>query len=97
MGAGALALGFSSWLWSWPLALSTTNHEVISLNLNDAALVREPKLSASFAPVVERVAPSVVNVFSTKMLRNPFGRDLRPLFDDPLFRSFVVVGESQQK
>ena len=88
VGAGAIALGFSSWLWSWPLALSTTNHEVVSLNLNDAALVREPKLSASFAPVVERVAPSVVNVFSTKMVRNPFGRDLRPLFDDPLFRRF---------
>lgn len=78
------------------LALSTINHEVISLNLNDAALVREPKLSASFAPVVERVAPSVVNEFTTKMVRNPSGRDLRPLSDDPLFRRFFVVGESQQ-
>lgn len=96
VGAGALALGFSSWLWSWPLALSTTNHEVISLNLNDAALVREPKLSASFAPVVERVAPSVVNVFSTKIVRNPSGRDLRPLFDDPLFRRFFGDGFDQE-
>jgi serine protease Do len=96
VGAGALALGFSSWLWSWPLALSTTHHELVSLNLNDAALVREPRLSASFAPVVERVAPSVVNVFSSKMVRNPFGRDLRPLFDDPLFRRFFGDGFDEE-
>ncbi len=95
-GAGAIALGFSSWIWSWPLALSTTDHEVVSLNINDAALVREPRLSASFAPVVERVAPSVVNVFSTKMVRNPFGRDMRPLFDDPFFRRFFGDGFNEE-
>ena len=48
VGAGALALGFSSWLWSWPLALSTTHHELVSLNLNDAALVRGvPRLTGA--------------------------------------------------
>ena len=88
VGAGAIAFGFSSWIWHWPVAIPAASRPVVSLNLNDAALVREPKLSASFAPVVQRVAPSVVNVFSTKMVRNPFGRDLRPLFDDPLFRRF---------
>jgi len=88
VGAGVIALSLSSWIWSWPLALSATDPTVVTLNVDDATLRRESKLSASFAPVVERVAPSVVNVFSTKMARNPFGRDLRPLLDDPLFRRF---------
>lgn len=88
VGAGVIALSLSSWIWSWPLALSATDPTVVTLNVDDATLRRESKLSASFAPVVERVAPSVVNVFSTKMVRNPFGRDLRPLLDDPLFRRF---------
>ncbi len=40
----------------------------------------------SYAPVVQRVAPAVVNVYAAKMvtLRNP-------LFDDPIFRRFFGV------
>jgi len=37
----------------------------------------------SYAPVVQRVAPSVVNVYAAKVIENR-----NPFFDDPLFRRF---------
>ena len=47
---------------------------------------RDARLGASFAPVVKRAAPSVVNIYSTHIvhirpMRNPF-------FADPFFRQF---------
>jgi Do/DeqQ family serine protease len=41
------------------------------------------ELRASYAPVVQRVAPAVVNVYAAKMVQNR-----NPLFDDPIFRRF---------
>ena len=40
----------------------------------------------SYAPVVQRVAPAVVNVYAAKMVANR-----NPLFDDPIFRRFFGV------
>jgi Do/DeqQ family serine protease len=44
------------------------------------------ELRASYAPVVQRVAPAVVNVYAAKMVRNQ-----NPLFEDPIFRRFFGV------
>jgi len=41
------------------------------------------QLQLSYAPVVKRAAPSVVNVYAAKLVANR-----NPLFDDPLFRRF---------
>jgi Do/DeqQ family serine protease len=41
----------------------------------------------SFAPVVHRVAPSVVNVYAARVVENR-----NPLFDDPFFRQFFGGG-----
>jgi Do/DeqQ family serine protease len=41
------------------------------------------QLTLSYAPVVKRVAPAVVNVYAAKTVTNR-----NPLFDDPLFRRF---------
>ncbi len=40
----------------------------------------------SFAPIVKRVAPAVVNVFSRRVVRTQFGPGA--LFNDPLFQRF---------
>jgi len=42
-----------------------------------------PELKLSFAPIVQRVAPAVVNVYAAKVVENR-----NPLFEDPLFRRF---------
>jgi Do/DeqQ family serine protease len=41
------------------------------------------ELRASYAPVVQRVSPAVVNVYAAKVVQNR-----NPLFDDPIFRRF---------
>jgi len=43
--------------------------------------------AGGFAPVVERVAPAVVNVASTKLVRPP-SPERSPFFNDPLLRDF---------
>src|SRR5438093_5705947 len=39
------------------------------INVQSAPLSREAKITTSFAPVVKKVAPSVVNIYSTKTVR----------------------------
>ena len=53
----------------------------------------QQQLQLSYAPVVKRVAPAVVNVYAAKVVRSR-----NPLFDDPIFRRFFGVpggGRSQ--
>ena len=53
----------------------------------------QQQLQLSYAPVVKRVAPAVVNVYAAKVVENR-----NPLFDDPIFRHFFGVpgGSGQQ-
>jgi Do/DeqQ family serine protease len=52
--------------------------------------VGEVKLS--FAPVVKKVAPAVVNVYASRVETMP----RNPLFDDPIFRRFFGGGADQR-
>src|SRR4051794_7780688 len=60
----------------------------------DAQDRRVPASSAevrlSYAPIVQRVQPAVVNVYAAKMVR-----DRNPLLDDPIFRRFFGVPGQQ--
>jgi len=49
-------------------------------------VVPDGNLQQSFAPIVHRVAPAVVNVYAAKVVQNR-----NPLFDDPIFRRFFGV------
>jgi Do/DeqQ family serine protease len=50
----------------------------------------ERELRLSYAPVVKRVAPAVVNVYAARVVQNR-----NPLFEDPIFRRFFgVPGEA---
>jgi Do/DeqQ family serine protease len=44
------------------------------------------ELRLSYAPIVQHVAPAVVNVYAAKVVQNR-----NPLFDDPIFRRFFGV------
>ena len=49
-------------------------------------LPTQSELRLSYAPVVQRVAPAVVNVYAAKVVQNR-----NPLLDDPIFRRFFGV------
>src|SRR5258705_11731089 len=42
----------------------------------------------TFAPIVKNVTPSVVNIWSSKVVRSQAGESLEPLLQDPFFRRF---------
>src|ERR1043166_2432940 len=58
-------------------------------------LSRDVLARTSFAPVVKRVAPSVVTIYSTKNVENRFRNS--PLFDDPFFRRFFGFGDGDDE
>src|SRR6266850_7691086 len=59
------------------------------LNVQTSAVNRDKPQPASFAPVVKKVSPSVVNIYTAKTVReNPA---MSPLLDDPFFRQFFGV------
>ena len=63
--------------------------------VNTNALPKETRGITSFAPVVKRVAPSVVTIYSTKMVRQDLG--MSPFFNDPLFRRFFGVPDEDEE
>lgn len=50
----------------------------------------QSQLRASYAPIVQRVQPAVVNVYAAKIVQNR-----NPLLDDPVFRRFFGVPGNQ--
>ncbi len=55
------------------------------VTVSDRPIDRDAR-GVSYADVVKRVSPSVVNIYSTRTIRTrPF---LHPFFDDPMFRRF---------
>jgi len=66
---------------------SENRRPTVSVAVSDSPLERQTKFTSSFSPVVKKVAPSVVNVFTTKTVRNPMP-EITPFFDDPFFRQF---------
>ena len=47
---------------------------------------RDPRLGTSYAPIVKKVAPSVVNIYSTRFVKE---RPMQnPFLNDPFFRQF---------
>jgi serine protease Do len=56
------------------------------INVESTPINRDVRLGTSFAPIVKKVAPSVVNIFSTRFVKEQPRRN--PFFNDPIFRQF---------
>lgn len=62
------------------------------LNVQPAPISRETKAATSFAPIVKKVAPSVVTISSTRVIK---GQRTNPLLDDPFWGRFFNGPDSQ--
>jgi serine protease Do len=83
--SGVVFVGPSGW------SKSGTNPPP-KLIIQDTALSRDVRAGTSFAPIVKKVAPSVVNIYSTVTIHER----ANPLFNDPFFRRFFGGGDSPQ-
>src|SRR6266516_7787502 len=59
---------------------------VPKLNFSDTPIARDARPALSYAPVVKKASPSVVNIYTAKTVRED--PRMLPLFDDPFFRQF---------
>jgi serine protease Do len=55
------------------------------MKIDPSPIARDAKGVSSYAPILKRAAPSVVNIFTTRTVRE---RQMHPFFDDPVFRRF---------
>src|SRR6516165_6048260 len=74
-------------------ALLATFALVAAASAQERRVPTPNELRLSYAPVVQRVEPAVVNVYAAKIIESR-----NPLFDDPIFRQFFGVpgGDRQQ-
>jgi serine protease Do len=69
----------SSRALDWPSA---------DVKTDDAPIARAGKFTASYAAVVKKAAPAVVNISTTKIIKLDPRRQFMMPFDDPFFRQF---------
>jgi len=72
-------------------ALAAENRPGPVLNVEQTPINRDAKSPTSFAPIVRRVTPSVVNIYSSMTVRE----ERNPLLEDPLLRRFFGNDSSE--
>jgi serine protease Do len=75
-----LATGFAAMRFVAHAAESNSRLQVDSTPIN-----RDPQSGNSYSPIIKRVAPSVVNIYSSRIVKQ---RYYNPLMADPFFRQF---------
>src|SRR2546421_3772924 len=62
------------------------------IQVQPAPILHENRPTLSFAPIVKKVAPCVVTIYSTKKLKDSLRN---PLMNDPFFRKFFGLEEEE--
>ena len=79
-----------------PESAGTQEPRVQEQRVQERTPVRVPssdiEIKLSYAPVVKRVAPAVVNVYAARVIENRV-----PMFDDPIFRRFFGGGNAPRE
>ncbi|HXP60631.1 MAG TPA: DegQ family serine endoprotease [Dongiaceae bacterium] len=87
-----LVLALSSPLLAASATSKTAENPAARLTIDDTPPPRDLRLAGSFAPVVRKAAPSVVNIYSTTTVRE---RAIpNPFLNDPFWRHFFFGDQS---
>jgi serine protease Do len=78
-----------------PLSAQEVEKTKVPVTVDPAPVSRQAGVITSFAPVVEKVAPSVIQISTTKNVKGR-GRQQSPLFNDPLFRRYFGIPDSDE-
>src|SRR5882762_10398661 len=73
-----------------PLAFA---EEVPTVKVDPKPLPQVAGTLTTFAPVVDKVAPSVVTIATSKMV----SKSKNPYFNDPMFRRFFGIPDDQEE
>jgi len=93
--AGVIAFALGVYAFVPSLAPAEPLPEAAPLPLPAAKIPRDMKdVQLSFAPVVKRVAPAVVNVYSRSVVQAPA---MNPFFNDPFFQQFFGVNPQMRQ
>lgn len=71
----------------WPFG-KKTEQSAAPVIVDATPVARDTKMVQSFAPIVKQVAPTVVNVFTSKTVKETMDPRMSPFFNDPFFRHF---------
>jgi len=86
--------------FSLPALVAQEPGHAPEIKVDPAPVSRQAGVITSFAPVVEKVAPSVVQISTSKNVRpgarsGGGGGGRNPMFDDPFFRRFFGLPDSE--
>src|SRR5262245_34339010 len=87
LGGALLIVGATAAITSKNDARDEAKPADIKLVVDDRPVTRDVKLGTSFAPIVKKVAPSVVKVTTSTKAKQASLPDM-PGFDNPFFRRF---------
>ena len=69
------------------ISISVSLMASINLKIDNSPLNNKTIQCTSFAPVVQKVIPSVVNISTEKIVKTKIPDAFRKFFDDPFFKS----------
>jgi serine protease Do len=86
-------LGVGAFLLSSLASSEKSKDPSPKLKLSDAPVSRDSRFTTSFAPVIKKVSPSVVNIYSNRTVKE---NSRRTPLEDPFFRRFFGEGEDSR-
>jgi serine protease Do len=90
--AAALAVVAGAGLMCALVGAEASRHAAAQFQIDDSPLARDARPPVSCAPVVRKIAPGVVSIFTTKKVASLRFHDTFPFFDDPRFRRWFGEG-----
>ena len=91
-----LSFSIAALLAVWPaFAEEPEIKKMPTVTVDPAPIAPKPGMVTTFAPIVEKVSPSVVTISTSKMVKGGAMRQ-NPMFNDPMFRRFFGLPEPDE-
>lgn len=93
--AGHLALATAIAPFAFAQEAPKAENKIPEVKIDPRPLPQVAGTITTFAPVVEKVAPSVVTISTSKMVKRGESLGQNPMFNDPMFRRFFGIPDDE--